>query len=106
MAGRCGRRGGAHPVWDLAVANPTALDHLGLDRTDQFAWRLGPLLRDLGPPPRIGCGAGALFVQQIIYMSALGWLVFGNVPDSAVVLGACVVVGSGLYLLWREVRVR
>jgi drug/metabolite transporter (DMT)-like permease len=41
--------------------------------------------------------------QQIIYMSALGWLVFGNVPDSAVVLGGVVVVGSGFYLLWREV---
>jgi drug/metabolite transporter (DMT)-like permease len=36
-------------------------------------------------------------------MSALGWLVFGNVPDLAVVLGALVVVISGLYLLWREV---
>jgi drug/metabolite transporter (DMT)-like permease len=47
---------------------------------------------------------GPFLYQQIIYMSALGWLVFGNVPDSAVVLGACVVVGSGLYLLWREVR--
>jgi drug/metabolite transporter (DMT)-like permease len=43
--------------------------------------------------------------QQIIYMSALGWLVFGNVPDSAVVLGACVVVGSGLYLLSREISI-
>ena len=31
---------------------------------------------------------GPFLYQQIIYMSALGWLVFGNVPDSAVVLGA------------------
>jgi hypothetical protein len=29
--------------------------------------------------------------------------VFGNVPDSAVLLGAFVVVGSGFYLLWREI---
>jgi drug/metabolite transporter (DMT)-like permease len=35
-------------------------------------------------------------------MTVLGWLVFGQVPDLAVVLGALVVVGSGLYLLWRE----
>ena len=41
---------------------------------------------------------------DLVWASVLGWLVFGNVPDSAVVLGACVVVGSGLYLLWREVR--
>jgi drug/metabolite transporter (DMT)-like permease len=35
-------------------------------------------------------------------MTVLGWLVFDQVPDLAVVLGALVVVGSGLYLLWRE----
>jgi drug/metabolite transporter (DMT)-like permease len=35
-------------------------------------------------------------------MSLLGWLVFGQVPDLAVVLGTLVVVASGLYLLWRE----
>jgi drug/metabolite transporter (DMT)-like permease len=40
--------------------------------------------------------------QQIIYMTVLGWLVFDQVPDLAVVLGALVVVASGLYLLWRE----
>jgi drug/metabolite transporter (DMT)-like permease len=40
--------------------------------------------------------------QQIIYMTLMGWLVFDQVPDLAVVLGAVVVVASGLYLLWRE----
>jgi drug/metabolite transporter (DMT)-like permease len=47
---------------------------------------------------------GPFLYQQIIYMSLLGWLVFGQVPDLAVVLGALVVVASGLYLLWREFR--
>lgn len=42
--------------------------------------------------------------QQIIYMTLLGWLVFDQVPDAAVVLGSLIVVASGLYLLWREVR--
>ena len=45
---------------------------------------------------------GPFLYQQILYMTVLGWLVFGQVPDLAVVLGAMVVVGSGLYLLWRE----
>lgn len=45
---------------------------------------------------------GPFLYQQIIYMSVLGWLVFDQVPDAAVVLGAVVVVASGLYLLWRE----
>jgi drug/metabolite transporter (DMT)-like permease len=45
---------------------------------------------------------GPFLYQQIIYMTVLGWLVFDQVPDMAVVLGALVVVASGLYLLWRE----
>ncbi|MFN8955624.1 MAG: DMT family transporter [Burkholderiales bacterium] len=45
---------------------------------------------------------GPFLYQQIIYMTLMGWLVFDQVPDLAVVLGAVVVVASGLYLLWRE----
>jgi drug/metabolite transporter (DMT)-like permease len=39
-------------------------------------------------------------------MALWGWLVFGQVPDAAVVAGSLVVVASGLYLLWLEVRRR
>jgi drug/metabolite transporter (DMT)-like permease len=45
---------------------------------------------------------GPFLYQQILYMTLGGWLVFGQVPDQAVLLGASVVVSSGLYLLWRE----
>jgi drug/metabolite transporter (DMT)-like permease len=45
---------------------------------------------------------GPFLYQQIIYMTLMGWLVFDQVPDLAVVLGAFIVVASGLYLLWRE----
>jgi len=45
---------------------------------------------------------GPFLYQQIIYMSLGGWLIFGQIPDAAVVLGAGIVVLSGLYLLWRE----
>ncbi len=47
---------------------------------------------------------GPFLYQQIIYMTLGGWLVFDQIPDSAVALGACIVVLSGLYLLWREFR--
>ena len=47
---------------------------------------------------------GPFLYQQIIYMTLGGWLVFGQIPDSAVALGACIVILSGLYLLWREFR--
>ena len=49
---------------------------------------------------------GPFLYQQILYMSFWGWLVFGQVPDAPVVAGAAVVVASGLYLLWLEVRHR
>jgi drug/metabolite transporter (DMT)-like permease len=47
---------------------------------------------------------GPFLYQQIIYMTLGGWLVFDQVPDSAVGLGAGIVVLSGLYLLGREFR--
>jgi drug/metabolite transporter (DMT)-like permease len=40
--------------------------------------------------------------QQVIYMALFGYLVFGDVPGSAVWLGAAIVIGSGLYLFYRE----
>jgi len=45
---------------------------------------------------------GPFLYQQIVWMVLLGYLVFGDVPDAAVVLGAAIVIGSGGYLLWRE----
>ena len=47
---------------------------------------------------------GPFLYQQIIYMTLLGWLIFGHVPDMAVMGGAAIVVASGLYLLYREFR--
>lgn len=45
---------------------------------------------------------GPFLYQQIIYMSLWGWLIFGQVPGLLVIVGAVIVVGSGLYLLWLE----
>jgi drug/metabolite transporter (DMT)-like permease len=44
--------------------------------------------------------------QQILYMAAFGYLVFGNVPDAGVWTGAAIVIASGLYLFGRERRAR
>ena len=49
---------------------------------------------------------GPFLYQQIIYMTLWGWLLFAQVPDVFVVAGAAVVVASGLYLLWLEMRGR
>lgn len=42
---------------------------------------------------------------QLLFSGALGYLVFGSVPDSMAYLGAAVIIGSGLYIVHRE-RVR
>jgi len=49
---------------------------------------------------------GPFLYQQILYMTLWGWLVFHQVPDAFVVAGALVVVASGVYLLWLEMRRR
>jgi drug/metabolite transporter (DMT)-like permease len=39
---------------------------------------------------------------QILTMVALGYLVFGDVPDAWTMVGAAIVVASGIYLIHRE----
>lgn len=44
--------------------------------------------------------------SQIVPMVLLGFLVFGDLPDAWTLTGAAVVLSSGLYLLYRERRVK
>ena len=41
----------------------------------------------------------------LVWATAVVFLVFGDLPDTVPVLGASIVVASGLYTWWRE-RVR
>lgn len=43
---------------------------------------------------------------QIVWMTFMGYLVFAHVPGAANIIGAGIVVASGLYLLFRERKVR
>lgn len=43
---------------------------------------------------------------QILSMAGLGYIVFGDLPDIWTVVGSCVVVASGIYLIHRERMVR
>lgn len=38
----------------------------------------------------------------LIWAMALGFAIFGDIPDTAMIVGAVIVVGSGLYALYRE----
>ncbi len=44
--------------------------------------------------------------SQIVPMLILGYLVFGDVPGGLTLLGAAVVLASGLYVWWRERRAK
>jgi drug/metabolite transporter (DMT)-like permease len=39
---------------------------------------------------------------QIVWMTLSSWLIFGQPPDSAIYIGAPIVIGSGLYIWLRE----
>ena len=43
---------------------------------------------------------------QIIWMTLIGFVVFGDVPDAMTVIGAGIVVATGLYVFYREGQVR
>lgn len=44
--------------------------------------------------------------SRILFALAIGVAVFGERPDALTLLGAGIIVGSGLYTLWREQRVK
>jgi drug/metabolite transporter (DMT)-like permease len=41
--------------------------------------------------------------SQMLWGVVLGWLLWGDLPATAVAIGAAIVVASGLYILYREV---
>lgn len=40
--------------------------------------------------------------SQIVWMITLGYVIFADIPTSTTILGAAIVVGSGLYILYQE----
>lgn len=44
--------------------------------------------------------------SQMIHGLLIGWLIFDTLPEASTLLGAPIVIGSGLFILWRESRLR
>ena len=42
----------------------------------------------------------------LIWAIFLGWLVFGSLPDPLTLMGAALVVATGIFTLWRERKVK
>jgi len=43
---------------------------------------------------------------RLVFAMAIGIAVFGERPDAATLIGSGLIVGAGLYTLWRELRLR
>jgi drug/metabolite transporter (DMT)-like permease len=54
----------------------------------------------LGPASAIA----PFFYLSLVWAIAIGYLVWGDVPTVGLLIGSAIVVGSGLFLLWRETR--
>lgn len=44
--------------------------------------------------------------SQMVWMVLFGWLFFGQLPDTWTIVGALIIIGSGLYIAVREHRLR
>lgn len=82
-----------------------------------------PTLNELGllfAMGAVGAGAHSCFIRgyavgeataitpidytRLIFAGVAGFLVFGDVPDAITILGALIIVGSSLYITYREAR--
>ena len=90
-------------AWLQWQSPPSAL-HWGLIALCGLTGGLGHLFVAMAHRYASAAVLGPFLYQQILYLTLWGWLVFNQVPDALVVAGAAVVVSSGLYLLWVEMR--
>jgi len=85
------------PTDPLVIAGMIAVGALG------FVGHLFLVLAHRYAPAAI---LGPYIYTQLIWYAAGGFLVFGQVPSSYTLAGAAVVIASGLYLLYRERKVK
>ena len=46
------------------------------------------------------------FYFMLVWATAIGFVVWGEVPTVGLLIGSCIVVATGLYLLWSESKIR
>ena len=64
------------------------------------------MLRDIGLN-RSDIGFVAPFrYTALLWAIFLGWAAFGTLPDALTLLGAALIVGSGIFTLWRERKLK
>ncbi len=98
----------------LVVASITA--PLYWENPDLTGWMLLPLLGLFGALGHyslikaLSCTTASSIAPyqyfQIIYATVLGYILFQDFPDTYTILGSFLIIGSGLYLFYRERKVK
>lgn len=89
-------------IFDPVVPDTTAsLYLLGVGVTATISGVLGVYAYRAAPASVLA----PLQYLEIVSATIFGWLVFGHLPDALKWLGIAIIIGSGLYIIWRERRV-
>lgn len=115
------RRAGAYDSAETGIVYAALVGTAATSLVVPFDFRLPETLLDLGLFIGLGFFGGLghylltralqlapaailspLGYAELLGATALGWLVFGNVPDALTWVGAAVIVGSGLYVAGRR----
>ncbi len=86
------------------VYRPMPLGDLGLSGLVAILSLVGGVLSVLAYRAGEAAVVAPMQYSQILWAALYGWLLFSETPDRATVLGVTVIIGSGLYILWRETR--
>ncbi|MBM3528477.1 MAG: DMT family transporter [Alphaproteobacteria bacterium] len=93
------------PVLPFVWTTPSPLDFVMLVGVGALG-TLGHFLLILAHRRTPASTLSPFMYTQLIWATALGYLVFNDVPNRWTLIGAGIVVASGLYLLYREQKVR
>ena len=94
--------GSGSEIFDPVVPDTTAsLYLLGVGVTATISGVLGVYAYRAAPASVLA----PLQYLEIVSATIFGWLVFGHLPDALKWLGIAIIIGSGLYIIWRERRV-
>lgn len=93
--------GSGSEIFDPVVPDTTAsLYLLGVGITATISGVLGVYAYRAAPASVLA----PLQYLEIVSATIFGWLVFGHLPDALKWLGIAIIIGSGLYIIWRERR--
>lgn len=90
----------SHWVWPATAVDWVIVTVIGC------AAMLGHSLLTIGYRYAPASTLGPVVYVQILYASAISWVVFSQPPDAKTILGTAVIVAAGLYLWLRERQLR